>query len=187
MLGLAAYVQAGGDRPPAPRCTELAEGIAAMSAGTTTGGRTGRCLPWALSRSDWHAWGRKMPAALAAAATALDDQCLLAPAVADAAGFTAQLLTSTGPVNGLLPTPVDAHADRLRRRRPGPGTARRRDRQPAFRDPRSWPASPPAGSSARTRRASPYTTRRPALPRTVSPRTGPSTTTPVPSRPFTVC
>ena len=35
------------------------------------------------------------------------DKRLLPAAVDDTAGFTAQLLTSTGPVNGLLPTPVD--------------------------------------------------------------------------------
>jgi hypothetical protein len=48
-----------------------------------------------------------MPAALAAASTALGDNRLLQPAVDDTAGFTAQLLTSTGPVNGLFPTLVD--------------------------------------------------------------------------------
>ena len=49
-----------------------------------------------------------MPAALAAAAEALGDKPLLATAVDDTAGFTAQLLTSTGPDNGLLPAPIDS-------------------------------------------------------------------------------
>ena len=48
-----------------------------------------------------------MPAALAAAAAALGEKRLLATAVDDTAGITAQLLTSTGPDNGLLPAPVD--------------------------------------------------------------------------------
>jgi len=49
-----------------------------------------------------------MPAALAAAAQALGEKSLLTTAVDDAAGFTAQLLTSTGPDNGLLPAPIDS-------------------------------------------------------------------------------
>ena len=78
-----------------------------MSAGTTTSWPYRALLPWALSRSDWHAWGAQMPSGLAAASVALNDPSLLRPAVDDAAGFTAQLLTSTGPVNGLLPTLID--------------------------------------------------------------------------------
>ena len=48
-----------------------------------------------------------MASGLAAASRALNNAALLQPAVGDTAGFTAQLLTSTGPVNGLLPTPGD--------------------------------------------------------------------------------
>ena len=106
-LGLSAYVQATGD-PAAPTALrELADGIAQMSAGTTTSWPYRALLPWALSRSDWHAWAANMPAALAAASITLGDKRLLQTAVDDTARFTAQLLTSTGPVNGLLPTPVD--------------------------------------------------------------------------------
>ena len=58
------------------------------------------------------------------------------PAVDDTAGFTPQLLTSTGPVNGLLPDPGRRHPDRLRRRRPGAGADRRRHgRRPARDQP----------------------------------------------------
>jgi hypothetical protein len=49
-----------------------------------------------------------MSAALASASTALHDKGLLTTAVDEAAGCSAQLLTSTGPDNGLLPTPIDA-------------------------------------------------------------------------------
>jgi len=108
VLGLAAYVRAGGGRSARVALGQLAHGIAAMSAGSTTSWPYRALLPWALSRSDWHAWGANMPAALAAAAPALGERSLLAPAVGDTAGFTAQLLTSTGPDNGLLPAPVDA-------------------------------------------------------------------------------
>ena len=106
-LGLSAYLQATGDPSARTALLELADGIAEMSAGTTTSWPYRALLPWALSRSDWHAWAANMPAALAAASTALGDKRLLPAAVDDTAGFTAQLLTSTGPVNGLLPTPVD--------------------------------------------------------------------------------
>ena len=107
VLGLSAYVQAAGDRSARTSLTELAKGIAAMSSGSTTRWPYRALLPWALSQVQWHAWGSNMPAALAAAATALGDQSLLTPAISDTAGFTAQLLTSIGPVNGLQPTPSD--------------------------------------------------------------------------------
>lgn len=108
VLGLSAYVDATGDKAARVALRQLSRGIEAMSAGSTTTWPYRAILPWALSRSDWHAWGANMPAALAAAAGTLGDPSLLARAVDDAAGFSAQLLTSTGPVNGLLPTPSDA-------------------------------------------------------------------------------
>jgi hypothetical protein len=107
MLGLAAYVQAGGGAAAQTALAELGRGVAEMSAGTTTSWPYRALLPWALSRSDWHAWGAQMSSGLAAASVALNDPLLLRPAVDDAAGFTPQLLTSTGPVNGLLPTLID--------------------------------------------------------------------------------
>lgn len=110
MLGLAAYVTALGSSAPAAARTALAQlaaGVARMSAGTTSTWPYRALLPWALSRSDWHAWGAQMPAGLAAAATALADASLLPPAIGDAAGFTPHLLTATGPDNGWQPTPVD--------------------------------------------------------------------------------
>ena len=109
MLGLSAYVSAAGpgSRAAATALAELAHGVARMSAGTTTTWPYRALLPWALSRSDWHAWGSQMASGLAAASQALHSPALLQPAIGDTAGFTAQLLTSTGPVNGLLPTPDD--------------------------------------------------------------------------------
>jgi hypothetical protein len=107
VLGLAAYVRATGDRTARTALRQLSRGIAEMADGSVTDWPYRAVLPWALSRSDWHAWGANMPAALAAASTALGDRDLLKPAVGDAAGFSPQLLTSTGPDNGLLPAPVD--------------------------------------------------------------------------------
>jgi hypothetical protein len=108
VLGLAAYVRATGDRTARTALRQLAKGIAQLSAGSVTSWPYRALLPWGLSRSDWHAWGANMPAALAAASKVLGDRHLLTAAVDDAAGFSPQLLTSTGPVNGLLPTPIDA-------------------------------------------------------------------------------
>ena len=109
LLGLAAYVSARGPGAPAVReaLAKLSRGVAEMSAGSTTSWPYRALLPWALSRSDWHAWGAQMGAGLAAASSALHQKSLLAPAIGDAAGFTPHLLTSTGPVNGLLPSPTD--------------------------------------------------------------------------------
>lgn len=108
VLGLAAYVEAEpGD--PAARATlaKLSEGIAAMGAGNRRSWPYGAILPWAQSRSMWHGWGSQMPAALAEASLALDNSALLAPAIADAAGFTPTMLTAGGPDNGWFPTPTD--------------------------------------------------------------------------------
>lgn len=113
MLGLAAYVPTfngrldGGALRAKDALAKLADGVARMSAGTTTTWPYRALLPWALSRSDWHAWGAQMPAGLAAAATALQNSSFLQPAIADAAGFTPHLLTATGPDNGWLPAPLD--------------------------------------------------------------------------------
>jgi hypothetical protein len=101
-------VRAAGDRNARIALRQLSRGIAEMSDGSVTTWPYRAVLPWALSRSDWHAWGANMTAALAAASTALGDKDLLEPAVDDATGFSPQLLTSTGPDNGLLPAPVDA-------------------------------------------------------------------------------
>ncbi len=107
VLGLSAYVRAGGTPAAATALRQLAAGIAEMGHGDARTWPYGAILPWALSRSLWHAWGAQMPAALAGAATTLRDPRLLPPAVADAGTFTPRLLTATGPVNGWLPAPVD--------------------------------------------------------------------------------
>jgi hypothetical protein len=109
MLGLSAYVSAKGPGGAAATAAlaKLSRGVAQMSAGSTTTWPYRALLPWALSRSDWHAWGSQMATGLAAASQALKSPALLQPAIGDTAGFTAQLLTSTGPDNGLLPAPGD--------------------------------------------------------------------------------
>jgi hypothetical protein len=107
VLGLSAYVQAGGSPRARRALTQFANGIAAMAAGSTREWPFRALMPWGESISDWHAWGAQMPSALAAAADALGAPKLVAPAVGDTAGFTPLLMTAGGPDNGWLPTPID--------------------------------------------------------------------------------
>jgi hypothetical protein len=107
VLGLAAYVRAGGGSRARRATAQLAEGIAALASGGPGVWPYGAVLPAAASRSQWHAWGAQMPTALAAAAEVLGRTDLLRTALADAAGFTPELLTAGGCDNGWLPSPVD--------------------------------------------------------------------------------
>ncbi|SCG60270.1 hypothetical protein [Micromonospora humi] len=107
VLGLAAYVRAGGGAGARRALSRFAEGIAALSDGGVREWPFGAVRPWALSRSVWHAWGSQMPAALAVAARVLGDRRLVTPAVTDSAVFTPWLLTSGGPDNGRQPTATD--------------------------------------------------------------------------------
>lgn len=107
VLGLSAYVRAGGPSAARVALGRLATGIAMLGGGNTRVWPYGAILPWGLSRSMWHAWGAQMPSALAEASIALGERRWLAPAIADAADFTPRLLTATGPDNGWLPAPID--------------------------------------------------------------------------------
>ena len=108
VLGLSAYVAAGGGGKARTALGRLAEGIAAMAPSPSAANWPyGAILPWAVSRSMWHGWGAQMPAALARAATVLGRPDLCEPALRDAATFTPYLLTTGGPDNGWLPAPID--------------------------------------------------------------------------------
>ena len=108
VLGLAAYVEVEpGERTARLALRQLADGIAAMSAGDAGQWPYGAILPWAASRSFWHGWGSQVPAALASAAAALARNALLRPAVTDSVTFTPLLLATGGPDNGWLPAPID--------------------------------------------------------------------------------
>ena len=107
VLGLSAYVQAGGPASARTALVRFARGLSLLSAGDARTWPFGAVLPWALSRSDWHAWGSQLPAALARASIALGDGRLARIAAKDSAVFDPWLLTSGGPDNGRLPTAVD--------------------------------------------------------------------------------
>ncbi len=109
VLGLAAYIKAvPADSVATAALTQLSEGIAAMSSGSTTEWPFGAILPWNKSRTLWHAWGGMAPAAVATAADVLDRPRLLDAAVRDSAQFTPQLLAAGGPDNAWSPTPGES-------------------------------------------------------------------------------
>jgi hypothetical protein len=108
VLGLASYVRAGGSVDARHALARLSDAIAQMSGGDARAWPFGGVLPWALSRSDWHAWSSQMPAALAQAAGVLGDPSLARTAAKDSFTFDPWMLTSGGPDNGRLPTRIDA-------------------------------------------------------------------------------
>jgi len=107
VLGLSAYVSAGGPNAARKTLSRLGEGVAAMSDGDAKTWPFGAIRPWVRSRSVWHGWGALMPAALSRASTALQQPGLAEPAATDSFTFDPWLLTSGGPDNGHLPTPID--------------------------------------------------------------------------------
>ena len=108
VLGLASYVRAGGTPQARRVMRQLSNGIATMAGGDARRWPFGGVLPWALSRSDWHAWSSQMPAALATAGRVLGDRSLQRVAARDSFTFDPWLLTSGGPDNGRLPARADA-------------------------------------------------------------------------------
>ncbi len=108
VLGLSAYVEAGGSARARTALSRLSEGIAELGGGNARSWPMGAIRPWALSRSMWHGWGSQMPAALAQASDALGDRGLATGAVRDSFTFDPWLLTSGGPDNGRMPTRGDA-------------------------------------------------------------------------------
>src|ERR671910_889780 len=105
VYGLAAYVRAGGSARARLDLRRLADGVARMPLGDVRDWPYGALLPWARSRSLWHAWGDQMAGSLAEA----------------------------GRENGWLPAPTDRVPDRLRGRRHPPEPAPDRGRRPAAR------------------------------------------------------
>ena len=108
ILGLSAYVDAGGSPDARDALGKLARGVAMLADGDKQTWPFGSVRPWALSRSIWHGWGSQMPAGLARAAKSLDAPRLARAAVSDSFMFDPWLLTSGGPDNGRMPTRGDA-------------------------------------------------------------------------------
>ena len=108
VLGLASYVRAGGSGKARRVMTQLSDGIAQLAGGNARTWPFGGVLPWALSRSDWHAWGSQMTASLARAADATGDRSWRRVAQRESFTFDPWMLTSGGPDNGRLPARADA-------------------------------------------------------------------------------
>jgi len=107
VLGLSAYVEAGGTPAARTALSQLSEGIAGLAGGDARSWPFGAVLPWALSGSLWHGWGSQMPAALARASTVLGDKSLGKVAITDSAVFDPRMLTSGGADQALLPTQIN--------------------------------------------------------------------------------
>ena len=168
--------------------SRLSEGIAEMRGGDARHWPMGAVRPWALSRSVWHAWGGKAPAALARAS-----RRARRPRPRPRRGERLVHLRPVAAHVGRSRQRPAAHprrrlADRLRRRLAAPVAAR--DRRRHRRGPR--PRRPRRdrrrrGSSAPTPPASRCTTPPPGGPSTASPAPARSTTTPAPSPRSTAC
>ena len=104
VLGLSAYLRAGGTGPARTAMTKLTRGITEMSGGDARHWPFGAVLPWNQSLGHWHAWSSQMPAALAASG----DRAARRAAARDSFTFDRWLLTSGGPDNGRMPGRTDA-------------------------------------------------------------------------------
>jgi hypothetical protein len=107
VYGLAAYARAGGSARGRLDLRRLADGVAAMPLGDVRRWPYGAVLPWARSRSMWHAWGDQMAGALAEAGRTLGRDAWVRVAVGEVGRFTPHLLAQGGPENGWLPAPTD--------------------------------------------------------------------------------
>jgi YD repeat-containing protein len=109
VYGLSALVRAApADARARLDLQHLAEGLAQMrlSANSSTW-PFGAILPWAGSRSDWHAWGDQMAGALSTAGSALGEAGFIQTAVAEVASFTPHLIAQGGAEQGWLPAPAE--------------------------------------------------------------------------------
>src|SRR5215211_6474552 len=187
VYGLAAYVRAGGPARARLDLRRLANGVARMPLGYVRDWPYGALLPWARSRSLWHAWGDQMAGSLAEAGRALGREDWVRVAVGEVGRFTPRTCSPraaprtagcrrppTGSRSPTAPTPPSRTCS-------GPRPP------PAGRPSPTWPGSPAPGSSATTRPGWPCTTRPPGGPSTASTPTGPSTATRAPSPPSTAC
>jgi hypothetical protein len=109
VYGLSAYVRAQpGDVRARRDLEQLADGLAQMrlSADASTW-PFGAILPWAGSRSVWHAWGDQMAGALATAGAVLGEPRFVTTAISEVASFTPHLLAQGGGDQGWLPAPAE--------------------------------------------------------------------------------
>ncbi|HEX2370041.1 MAG TPA: hypothetical protein VHM94_12490 [Acidimicrobiia bacterium] len=107
IYGLSAYQDAGGSSAGLFALQRLGQGVALMQLGSVGGWPYRAIMPWAQSRSVWHAWGDQMSGALATAGAIVGDASWVGVAVREVGSFTPHLLIQSGPENGWLPAPAD--------------------------------------------------------------------------------
>jgi hypothetical protein len=186
VYGLAAYVAAGGSARGRLDLQRLAGGVARMPLGDVRRWPYGALLPYARSRSLWHAWGDQMAGALAEAGRTLGRDDWVRVAVGRPAGSPPTCSPRAVPRTAGCPRPPTTSRSPTAPTPPSRTCSGPRPR-PAGRGSPTWPASPAPGTSATTRPGWRCTTRLPGAPSTASTPTGPSTATRGPSRPSTGC
>ena len=109
VYGLSAYSRTEpGDARARRDLERLADGIAAMALSDSPATWPfAAILPYAGSRSLWHAWGDQMAGALATAGSALGQDRFTTVAVNEVARFTPHLLVQGGADQGWLPAPAE--------------------------------------------------------------------------------
>ena len=177
-----------GARPRVARWRGFGRGRGRGMRAGDAGGATwpyGAVLPWALSRSIWHAWG-VADAGRAGGAPGTLGRELLAPASPTRPRSRRTCSSPRGPENGWNPTPTDGTQIAYGADSPLQSLLAVADR-PGGRRCAGSPASRPPGTSATTRPGRRCTTPRPAGPSTASPATARSTATAARSRRSTAC
>jgi hypothetical protein len=109
LYGLSAYVRAlPGDARARRDLERLADGVAGMALSDSAATWPfGAILPFAGSRSLWHAWGDQMAGALATAGSALGQRGFIKVALKEVSRFTPHLLAQGGADQGWLPAPAE--------------------------------------------------------------------------------
>jgi YD repeat-containing protein len=109
VYGLSAYTRAEPGNARARLDLEhLADGVAQMALSDSAATWPfAAILPYAGSRSLWHAWGDQMAGALATAGSALGEERFTNVAVKEVARFTPHLLVQGGADQGWLPAPAE--------------------------------------------------------------------------------
>lgn len=107
VLGLSAYVEAGGPATARTALAHLAEGMTQLQAGDTRSWPFDAVQQWGLSRSVWHAWASQQAAALARAGAVLGREAFVRTATRESGTFDPWLLTTTGAISGMLPVPLE--------------------------------------------------------------------------------
>ncbi len=172
IYGLAAYQQAGGSPAGLLALQQLGNGVALMQLGSVGRWPYRAIMPWAQSRSVWHAWGDQMSGALATAGTTLENSRWVSVAQREVGSLHAPPSHPRRPGERLAAGAGRPHPDRLWRRchsaEPGPHRPSERKEWVlrSRRDCRRLVFREQPGGRADVR------PRRPAAPTTVSTPTG---------------